>query len=141
MDAKGRVALPVRVRESLTKGFSGQLTLTRDVRDNCLLLYPAEVFDELRKKIDVLPNFHDYNRALQRRFVGHATELTIDASGRILIPPELRRVAQLNRDLVLMGQARKYEIWSEEVREAEDRREQAVLAANVDAPGLAGISI
>lgn len=139
MDAKGRVALPLRVRELLADGFSGRLVITSDIKDDCLLLYPHEVFAGLRDQFLALPNVSDFNRALQRRFVGQAGEVGVDASGRILIPPELRRVAQLNRDLVLMGQGKKFEIWGREVRDAKSASERQLIATTGSVADTAGI--
>jgi MraZ protein len=51
---------------------------------------------------------------LQRILIGHARELELDSNGRVLIPPELRQYAQLDKKVVLVGQRHRFELWSEE---------------------------
>ena len=52
-------------------------------------------------------------RGLQRLIVGHADDVELDAAGRILVPPALRRYASLDKHVVLVGQGRKFELWDE----------------------------
>ena len=61
---------------------------------------------------------------LSRFVVGQAKDLQVDGSGRILIPPELRDYAQLEKKLVLVGRTRRLEIWSEDNWNAERQKSQ-----------------
>ncbi|HYM48158.1 MAG TPA: division/cell wall cluster transcriptional repressor MraZ, partial [Burkholderiaceae bacterium] len=91
-------------------------------RDNCLLLYPLPDWEEIERKLVKLPSFNKQARRLQRLLVGHATECELDGAGRILLPPPLREFAALNKDIVLIGQGNKFEIWDAQtwnVRRAE----------------------
>ena len=81
--------------------------------DRCLLLYPFPDWDEIERKLVRLPNQDKRTRTLQRMLLGHATELDIDKSGRILIPPRLREFANLEKRVVLAGLGNKFEIWNE----------------------------
>jgi MraZ protein len=81
------------------------------------LLYPFPDWDEIERKLVRLPNQDKRTRTLQRMLLGHATELEIDNSGRILIPPRLREFAGLDKRVVLAGLGNKFEIWNEEVWE------------------------
>jgi MraZ protein len=45
--------------------------------------------------------------------IGHATDIELDAQGRVLIPPNLREYAGLTRDVVLSGQGTRFELWDE----------------------------
>ena len=85
--------------------------------DRCLLLYPQPDWDEIERKLVRLPNQNKRTRTLQRMLLGHATELEIDKSGRILIPPRLREFASLEKRVVLAGLGNKFEIWNEEAWE------------------------
>jgi MraZ protein len=67
----------------------------------------------IEKKIEALPSFHKASRRIQRLLIGHATELELDGNGRVLIPPLLREFAHLDKQLMLIGQGRKFELWSE----------------------------
>ena len=60
-----------------------------------------------------LPSLNKQARRLQRLLIGHATECELDGSGRILIPPPLREFSNLDKQIVLIGQGNKFEIWDE----------------------------
>lgn len=114
MDAKGRLVLPVRHRETVMSNGSGQLIITIDTREKCLLLYPLCEWESVQQGLVVLSNMNKSARLLQRLLIGHATDMDMDASGRVLIPPMLRDFANLSKKLVLLGQGNKIEVWSEE---------------------------
>ena len=113
LDAKGRLAIPTRYRERITQRCAGQLVATVD-RDSCLLLYPFPDWEEIERKLVRLPSLDKQARRLQRLMVGYATELEVDAHGRILLPKELREFAALDRQAILIGQGNKFELWDEE---------------------------
>ena len=116
LDAKGRLALPTRYRGPREDRCQGQVVLTVH-DDRCLLLYPQPDWDEIERKLVRLPNQNKRTRTLQRMLLGHATELEIDKSGRILIPPRLREFASLEKRVVLAGLGNKFEIWNEDAWE------------------------
>ena len=111
LDAKGRIAIPVRYKEILSNLSSNLLICTID-QDHCLLLYPLKIWISIEKKIMKLPTLNPISRRLQRLMVGHAAELEMDSSGRILIPKELREFAKLTKKAMLVGQGNKFEIWN-----------------------------
>ncbi len=112
LDNKGRLAIPTRYRDILVRHANGQMVLTVD-RDHCLLLYPLPDWEEIERKLVKLPSFSKPARRLQRLLIGHATECELDAAGRILLPPPLREFASLVKNVVLIGQGNKFEIWDE----------------------------
>jgi MraZ protein len=112
LDNKGRLAIPARYRDMLTRHCNGQMVVTVDP-DHCLLLYPLPDWEEIERKLVKLPSFNKQARRLQRLFIGHATECELDGAGRILLPPPLREFAGLEKDAVLIGQGNKFEIWSD----------------------------
>jgi MraZ protein len=114
LDAKGRLALPTRYRESITERFDGCLVLTVH-SDGCLLLYPQPEWQDIERKLIRMPNQDPRTRALQRMLIGHATEVEMDSHGRILIAPRLREFARLEKRVALAGVGNKFEIWDEEV--------------------------
>jgi len=113
LDAKGRLAIPVRYRERLLTRAEGHLVATVD-RDYCLLIYPLPDWEEIERKLTRLPALNKKSRRLQRLMMGHATELDMDSHGRILLTRELRAFAGLDRQAMLIGQGNKFELWSEE---------------------------
>jgi MraZ protein len=112
LDVKGRMVLPARVREALAKAGDHQLVATVD-RDQCVLVYPLGHWQKLQDELLNLPNLHAETRWLQRLMVGYATDLEIDAHGRVLIPGELRDFTGLQRDALLLGQGNHLELWDE----------------------------
>lgn len=112
LDAKGRMVIPTRYRLALEQG-NNKLIVTIDTKDPCLLLYPLSEWELLERRIESLPSFNRASRRVQRLLLGHATELELDATGRILLPALLRDYAQIERKIMLVGQGRKFEIWSE----------------------------
>jgi MraZ protein len=113
LDAKGRLALPTRYREGIVEDAAGHLVLTIDHSDRCLLLYTLPDWEEIERKLSKLPALNPLARGLQRLMIGHAAELELDSSSRVLIPPNLRDYAGLTRDVVLSGQGTRFELWDE----------------------------
>ena len=105
--------MPSRYRERLRDCCAEQLIVTIDP-DRCLLIYPAPVWEEVENKLMQLSTINKHARGLQRLMVGHATECNMDAQGRILLPTLLREFANLDKQVVLVGQGKKFEIWDEQ---------------------------
>lgn len=119
IDPKGRIAVPTRYRDGLLAKVTQQhphpVVMTIDTESPCLLLYPTMEWNVIESKLQNLPSFNPVTRRIQRLLIGHATELEIDNTGRLLIPPVLREYAKLDKKLVLIGQGKKFEIWDETI--------------------------
>lgn len=113
LDAKGRLAMPSRYLARLQTLAEGRMILTIDTQETCLLLYPLPEWELIEKKIEALPSFHKASRRIQRLLIGHATEIELDSNHRLLLPPLLREYAHLDKQIMLIGQGKKFEIWSE----------------------------
>ncbi len=111
LDAKGRIVLPARYRERLIEICNGQLVVTIDTDQPCLLIYPLNEWERIEEKIEALPSFNPTTRRIQRLLIGHATDVEIDSNGRTLLSNPLRDYAQLGRKVVLIGQGQKFELW------------------------------
>ena len=112
LDAKGRLAIPTRYRDRIISRSNGELVVTVD-RDYCLLIYPYPDWEEIERKLIRLPTMNKQARRLQRLMVGYATEMELDGNGRILISKELREFANLDRQAILLGQGKKFELWND----------------------------
>jgi MraZ protein len=121
LDDKGRMVIPTRYREQINELAQGKLVVTVD-RDQCLLIYPLPEWELIERKLMALPSLNATARRLQRLMVGHATDLPLDGHGRVLLPPELREFAQLERHGMLIGQGNRFELWDE--RRWNERRAQ-----------------
>ena len=114
LDAKGRIAIPARFREQLRSHCQGEMVITIDTDEKCLLIYPQPDWDDIQRKVEALPSFNAAARRIQRLLIGHATDVPMDASGRILLPPPLREYARLEKKGIMLGQGKKLELWSED---------------------------
>lgn len=143
LDAKGRMALPARVRDTVASLSGGNLVVTIDTRERCLLMYPLPLWEEVQRELESLPNVNPRSRTLQRLLIGHATDLEPDGNGRVLLPQKLRDFAGLDKKLVLVGQGKKLEIWSEQRWEArmEEWLSDDSVAELAGAQELTGLSV
>ncbi|RMG57310.1 MAG: transcriptional regulator MraZ [Gammaproteobacteria bacterium] len=119
LDAKGRMAIPARYRERLRESCAGRMIVTID-QDGCLLIYPLPEWERIEQALMNQPNMDPRVRRLQRQLVGHAHDVEMDGHGRILVPAALREYAGIEKQAVLVGQGRKFELW-DEVRWNEER--------------------
>ena len=113
LDPKGRLALPTKYRDWLREESEGQLICTIDITHPCLLLYPLSEWEEIEKKLKALSTMDPLERRLQRLLLGHASECELDGNGRFLLPAPLRQHAKLDKQVMLVGQLNKFEIWSD----------------------------
>jgi MraZ protein len=128
LDAKGRLAVPIRYREALVEQCGNRMVLTYSAFDSgSLWLQPDQTWERVRDDVMALPNFNSSHRSLQRRLVGSATAVELDGSGRILLPPSLRQVAGLEKRVVMLGMGTRFELWNENTLNAKRAEEESNL--------------
>lgn len=113
IDSKGRVSLPACYREILLVQYDGRLVITR-IDDNCLLAFPHQEWLVFEEKLGSLSIVDEEVQLFKRCVVSKAHECSLDKLGRILIPPQLRKDAVLERDVVFVGSVKQIEIWNKE---------------------------
>jgi len=113
MDAKGRIAIPTRVREQLQEHCQGRIMMTAHTENRCLHLFPEPYWQEILPKIESLPTFNKISRRAKLLLMGHACQLECDANGRVLLPPTLREYGGFEKKLMLVGQGKSLELWSD----------------------------
>ena len=138
LDDKGRLAVPKRYRALLTDRYEGKVVITMTPPvvggsgqghedkvvpppdegkavpppDVCSLsIYPLKIWEPIERKLDQLPTFNPVARMLQGTLTGHATEVEMDMSGRLMVPLKLRKYAGIGKEAVLMGQSRRFDLW------------------------------
>ncbi|MEY3893216.1 MAG: hypothetical protein RLZZ145_1251 [Pseudomonadota bacterium] len=121
LDAKGRMSVPARHRDALLLQGEGRVTLTKHP-DGCLLLFPRPEWEAFRARVAQLPMDAHWWR---RIFLGNAAEIDLDGAGRILITPELRTAANIEREIMLLGMGSHLEIWDANTYAA---KEQSAIA-------------
>jgi len=113
MDVKGRLAIPKRYRDSIFEASENQLIATIDIHSPCLLIYTLDEWEIIERKLISLPNVDLKTREYQRLLLGHASEMEMDSNGRVLLPGLLRDHAELKKEVILLGQGNKFELWSQ----------------------------
>ena len=114
LDAKGRLGIPTRYREVLTRLGDGHMVVTINYSERCLWLYPLTEWEDIERKLVALPSLDPAAQRLKRILIGHASDCDLDASGRVLLPGPLREFAELSKRVILIGQGNKFEIWDED---------------------------
>jgi MraZ protein len=113
LDAKGRISIPTRHREALLNG-EKTLVLTAHP-DGCALIYPMGAWQPVRERVQEFPSFDTQASWWKRLLLGLEEHVVPDGSGRILLSPALRQHAKLERDAMLVGQGRYFELWDSAV--------------------------
>jgi transcriptional regulator MraZ len=113
LDSKGRIAIPAKYRSCITESTASHMIITCDPYDNCLLIFTLEHWAITEADLQSLSNSKPLHRRLKRIMLSHATEVDMDANGRLLIPSVLRDRAKLQKDVMLVGQGKTFQLWDE----------------------------
>lgn len=106
LDAKGRLIIPAKYREELGNEF----IVTKGLKD-CLWVFPLSGWETFMESLSTLPKINVNTGKLLRHFSAGATCCELDKQGRILLPANLRKFADLDKDVVLAGVMERIEIW------------------------------
>lgn len=107
IDAKGRMIMPAKFRDELGE----QFVITKGL-DKCLFVFSREEWEKLDEKLS--EQSLSKGRKIQRFFYGGMTECELDKQGRVLVPQNLREYADLFKDAVVVGLAKRVEIWNKD---------------------------
>ncbi|EEI91823.1 protein MraZ [Sphingobacterium spiritivorum ATCC 33300] len=117
LDTKGRMVLPAALKRQLPHVERDGLVVNRGFEKH-LVFYTREEWNTITAKLSKLNQFNEKSRMFVRAFTRGATELTLDASGRVLLPKGLLEYANIGAEVVLACQFNKIEVWSKEGYEA-----------------------
>lgn len=109
LDAKGRIIMPAKLRETIGEKF----VVTKGL-DGCLFAFSLSEWTNFEEKLKSLPLSNKNSREFTRFFLSGASECEIDKQGRFLIPTNLRSIANLKKDIVIIGVGTRIEIWDKE---------------------------
>ena len=118
LDVKGRMAVPVKHREGLSAPSDGKLVLTAHP-EGCLLMYPLANWEPIRNQVMGFPSLDRTAALYKRLLIGFAEEHVLDGNGRVLISPELRKYAGIEKLVMFVGQGSHFEIWNASAWEAQ----------------------
>ncbi len=113
IDGKGRTSLPAKLRETLVGAYDERLILTTAL-DPCLHAYPVREWEQLENALAKRNPMEPGVKQLMRLYVASAQEVSIDKLGRVLIPPQLRSHASLEKDVIWAGMVKVIEVWSKD---------------------------
>jgi len=111
LDEKGRINVPSKLRAILEHEYDLNLVLC--VMDNFLIAFPQKEWEINEEKMSALSAFDTEDRDRLRAFYSRASECTMK-SGKILIPPNQREIAGLNKEVALVGMSQTFEIWAKD---------------------------
>lgn len=140
LDAKGRMAVPARHRDALQALGDGRLVLTAHPH-HCLLLYPAPAWEPIRAKVLAASSFDPRAAAIKRVLVGNARDEAMDGAGRLLIAPELRDFAALEKQVWLVGMGSHFEIWNDANWQKQQLAAFDALTGSEPPPGFEDLSL
>ena len=142
VDTKGRIAIPTKYRDEINSDHNGEMMLTVDHEERCLVLYPMTKWVDTEHKLMSLPNLSSAVRGMKRLILGHASDVEMDGQGRLMLGAPLRDYAQMEKKIVLVGQGDKFELWDEDEWNVgrEGMREAAPINIQND-ESLKGLSI
>lgn len=110
LDAKGRFLMPSLLRKQLPDDEQNDFVINRGL-DQCLVIFPVRVWEAELKKIYARNQFVEKNRAFARMFQNGAAPVSLDSNSRMLVPKSLAEHARLGREIVLIAQYDRIEIW------------------------------
>ena len=119
LDEKGRLAIPARFREVLDQKGDSAIVVTN--LNKSLVAFARDDWQKIKDKAVNLPLFDNAATIYLRYFISGAVECPLKQN-RILIPPDLRGLAGLKKEVVLVGHLTRFEIWDKVKWEEEFER-------------------
>lgn len=118
MDAKGRIALPAKLRKYVNPEANNSFVLTRNAA-KCIDIYPMDRWKELvAEKLDSLNQFDPKEAMFIRMFLQEAAEDSLDSQSRLLIPKTLIEYAEIKNEVLILGVNKRIEVWNPDVYES-----------------------
>lgn len=133
LDAKGRMALPFRLKAKLPKGYEDKIVVNLGF-EPCLVVYSIPEWEKIYSKVSALNEFNEEDRIFQRNFGRGNTEIEMDDAGRLLVPKIMLKYASLDKEAMVIGMGNRIEIWEPKLYDQyliKDMKEYSKLAQKV----------
>ena len=111
IDSKGRINIPAKFRQSLSKKNQNTFVATRG-QDPCIWIYPLTEWKKIEDELRNLSSASAIHRTFVRQIARSATPSTCDKQGRIMISPSLISYSSIKREVLIIGMINKIEIWN-----------------------------
>jgi len=118
LDTKGRMVLPAALKKQMPEVEREGLVINRGLEAH-LVIYPRKEWDRIMEELSKLNTFERKTREFVRKFMRGATELTLDAANRVLVPKALLEYAGIEGEVVLASQFNKIELWAKDAYDAQ----------------------
>ncbi len=115
IDIKSRLILPTKFRKYILPESNNSLILTRGI-DDCLFVYPLKEWEKEERVLMDMNIYDEKERIVKREMLAFVSEVEMDSQYRILIPKDLMKFAQLDKEVEMIGMLDKIEIWNPEIR-------------------------
>jgi MraZ protein len=112
LDSKGRISLPARFRDALEASGDARLVVTKALFEPCLHMHSFLGWQAFEEQISNLPSLDPHIVRFRRLYISPAVDLEMDGAGRILLPPDFRKKAELEKEALWAGMGRTAELWS-----------------------------
>lgn len=131
LDAKGRLMMPTGLKRQMENLLHEGFVINRDTHEKCLVLYPKSEWEKISKQLARLNRFVRKNALFIRKFNNGATPVMLDGTGRMLIPKPLSLYAELDKEVKVLGNGERIEIW------AKSKHEEMLASDDFDFSSLA----
>ena len=131
LDAKGRVNIPAKFRNGLTKDNEQCFVITRGM-DPCIWVYPVIIWQAIEDELRKLSSLSRLNRSFVRSTVRYASTVQYDKQGRIALTSNLIDYAELGKEALIIGMVNKIEIWNPTLLDAADQASKKIESSEFD---------
>jgi MraZ protein len=111
LDEKGRIIIPSKFRKHISPEANGVMNVTLG-RDNCIWMFPSHEWIKVLGTLSTINPYTEHEVMMRRQMLFHSEELMVDSQHRILIPAEILSKVGIKKDVLLIGQLERIELWN-----------------------------
>src|ERR1700749_2783206 len=111
VDAKGRLKIPTAFRRYIEEKYTTQEVYVTSLNGDCVRIYPLPEWESIEQRLALLPSMDPARRKFLDRTNYFGQQATMDGQGRVLVPPLLRKSAEVIGDVAVMGYLTYLEVW------------------------------